>query len=94
MSMAGGTAHFDLGQEVHFDGQHPCALTALATPSWNVEREIACRHFVLYGFRCGSKSFANGCERVGIGCGVRAWDAPDVLLIDRDHFIEVFPACY
>ena len=41
---------------------------------------------------CGGKGFADGGERVRIGGGVRARDAPDVLLVDGDDLVDMLPA--
>ncbi len=39
-SMARWASHFHIGHEVHFDGEHPRALTALTAPTRDVEREM------------------------------------------------------
>jgi len=53
---------------------------------------MARRHFILFGFGRGCKGFTDGRECVGVGGGVRARDAPNVFLVNRDDLINVLPA--
>jgi hypothetical protein len=86
------TAHFHIGHEVHFDGEHPRALAAFTTPTRDVEREVPGRVSQLARFRRGGKGFSNGRKRIGVGSGIRTRDATEVFLVDSDELIEMFIA--
>src|SRR5438876_8576621 len=88
-SATGRAAHFHVRQELHFDGECAGAFAALAAPARDVEREVPGGEPTAASFRSSGKCFADRGKRIGIGCGVRARDAPDVLLIDGDDLIEI-----
>ncbi len=85
---AGRAAHFHVGHKVHVDGQHAGAFTARAAPAGHVEREVARFQAQAARVRRGGERLADGRERVGVGGGIRARDAPDVRLVDGDDLVE------
>ena len=91
-SAADGTAHFDLRQEMHLDGQRARAFAALTASARDVEREMTRGDLILFGFGRGGKGFTDGCEGVRVSRGVRARNAPKVLLVDGDDLVDVLPA--
>ena len=90
--VTGRAAHFHVRQEMHLDRQHAGAFAALAAPARDVEREVPGGQPEAASFGGGGKRFADGGKRIRIGRGVRARDAPDVLLVDGDDLVEVFVA--
>src|SRR5512133_439135 len=91
--MTNGTTHLHLRQKVHFDSQCASAFAAFTAPTGNIERKMTCGDLVLFRFKCGGESFPDGREGIGIGRCVRAREASNMSLIDRDDLVDVLPAC-
>src|SRR5581483_2096691 len=72
----------DVGEELHFHGHRPVALTVLASAAWNVEGEMPGAKAAFLSFGQGSKELADSVESLDVGYGVGSRGAPDGRLIN------------
>ena len=79
---------FDVGQELHLDGDRSVALADIAAAAGNVEGKVAGSVTALLALRQGREQLANGIERLDVGHGIRARSAPDGRLIDQHDFVD------
>src|SRR5207244_7055103 len=77
LALAHIAGDIDVGQEVHLDLDDAVALTGLAAPALDVEREAARLVAARLGFRQAGEPFADRGERAGIGRRIAARRAPD-----------------
>src|SRR6202051_1454542 len=75
---------FDVGEELHFDGDGSIALAGFAAATRNVEGKMSGRIAAAVGFGGGSEQLADDVERLDVGDRIRARRASDGRLIDQD----------
>src|SRR3974390_363585 len=83
---------FDIGQELHFDGDGPIALTGFAAATRHVEGEMAGGEATALGVGSVGENFADRVERLQIRGWVRARRAANRRLVYDDHVLNVIVA--
>ncbi len=75
---------FDVGEELHFDGDGAVALAGVAAAAGNVEGEVAGGEREALGLGLRGKELADEIEALDVGDGVGARRAADGGLVDED----------
>lgn len=84
---------FDIGEELHFDGDGAVALAGFAATAGDVEGEVAGLVAALLGLGGGRKQVANLVEGFDVCDRVGAWRAADGRLVDENDIGEMVVAC-
>ena len=79
---------FDVGEELHLDGDGAVALAGFAAAAGNVEGKMAGGVAAALGVGRVGEDFADGVEGFEVGGGIRARRAADGRLIDDDDFAD------
>src|SRR4029079_5851378 len=91
-SLALLTRDVDVGQEVHLDRDDAVALTGLAPPALDVEREPSRLEPARLRLRHHRAQVTDEGEHPGIGGGVAARRATDGRLVDLDDLVDELDA--
>ena len=83
------TFHIDIGQKVHFNFDHPIALTSLATPTFDVKGEPPWFISACLRLRQAREPIADRCECTRIGGRIGARRAANWTLINIDNLVEM-----
>ena len=92
LTVTGFTFQHEVGHELHFHRHRTFALTFLASSSFGVEREIACRIAQLLGKRLVGKELADFIVGLHVGHGVASARLADRVLVhelDVLHHLDV-----
>ena len=83
---------FDVGEELHLDGDGAVAFTDVAAAAGDVEGEVAGAEAAALGIGLRGEEGADVVEGFDVGDGIRARSAADGGLIDEDDVVEVLGA--
>ena len=83
---------FDVGEELHLDGDGAVAFADIAAAAGNVEGEAAGGEVLAAGVGLRGEELADGVEGLDVGDGVGARGAADGGLVDEDDVVEVLGA--
>src|SRR6202044_1787621 len=84
---------FDVGEELHFDGDGAVTLAGFATTAGNVERKMAGGVAAALGVGCVGEDLADRVERFQVGGRIRTRRAADGRLVD-DYDIANFSVAF
>ena len=79
---------FNVGEELHFDGDGTVALTGFAATAGNVERKMTCGIAMTLGVGRIGEDFADGVEGFHVRGGIRTRRTADGRLVDDDDFLD------
>ncbi len=79
---------FDVGEELHFDGDGAVALADFAAAAGDVEGEVAGGVAFAVAIGRGGEQVADDVEGLDVGDGIRTRGAADGGLVDEDDFVE------
>ncbi len=83
---------FDVGEELHLDGDGAVAFADVAAAAGDVEGEVAGAEALALGVGLGGEEGADVVEGLDVGDGVGAGRAADGGLVDEDDVVEVLGA--
>ena len=83
---------FDVGEELHLDGDGAVAFADVAAAAGDVEGEVSGAEAAALGVGLGGEEGADVVEGLDVGDGVGARGAADGGLVDEDDVVEVMGA--
>src|SRR5512147_1046497 len=83
---------FDVGEELHLDGNGAVALAGFAASAGDVEGEVSSREAAFLRFGQRGKQVADSVKGLNVRNWIRARGASDRRLVNEDNFIEILNA--
>src|SRR5271170_6919172 len=83
---------FNIGEELHLDGDGAITFADIAASAGDVEGEVSGGVAAALGFGLRGEELADGIEGLDVGHRVRARGASDGVLVDEDNVVEALDA--